>query len=138
RRTPAPPATTCRSWPTWRFRPAGLDRSAPARDDAIRTGTRRTEAGAVRFGYGGSVESTPDWRSAYDRGDTVCVIGAGASGLLATKNLVEHGFGVDCYDRETSVGGLWIWRHDRSPVYATAHLISSRPATGVPDFPMPD
>jgi hypothetical protein len=66
------------------------------------------------------------------------VIGAGASGLLATKNMVEHGFGVDCYDRETGVGGAWNWRHDRSPVYASAHLISSRTATEVPDFPMPD
>jgi hypothetical protein len=74
----------------------------------------------------------------YDRGENVCVIGAGASGLLATKNLVEHGFGVDCYERETGVGGLWNWRHDRSPVYASAHLISSRPATQLPDFPMPD
>jgi hypothetical protein len=74
----------------------------------------------------------------YDRSDNVCVIGAGASGLLATKNLVEQGFGVDCYERETSVGGAWNWRHDRSPVYATAHLISSKPSTQFPDFPMPD
>lgn len=74
----------------------------------------------------------------YDRGENVCVIGAGVSGLLATKNLVEHGFGVDCYERETGVGGLWNWRHHRSPVYASAHLISSRAATQVPDFPMPD
>lgn len=68
----------------------------------------------------------------------VCVIGAGGSGLLATKNLLEHGFAVDCYERETDVGGAWNWRHDRSPVYASAHLISSRPATQFPDFPMPD
>lgn len=66
------------------------------------------------------------------------MIGAGGSGLLATKNLLEHGFEVDCYERETSVGGLWNWRHDRSPVYATAHLISSKPSTQFPDFPMPD
>lgn len=74
----------------------------------------------------------------YDRGENVCVIGAGASGLLATKNLVESGFGVDCYERETDVGGAWNWRHDRSPVYATTHLISSKPTTQFPDFPMPD
>jgi len=73
-----------------------------------------------------------------DRGDTVCVIGAGASGLSAVKNLTEAGFAVDCYERETGVGGAWNWRHDRSPVYAGAHLISSRPLTEFPDFPMPD
>jgi hypothetical protein len=90
----------------------------------------------VRMGHGGGARG--DWRAAYDRGETVCVIGAGASGLLATKNLIEHGFGVDCYDRETGIGGAWNWRHDRSPVYASAHLISSKAATQFPDFPMPD
>jgi hypothetical protein len=73
-----------------------------------------------------------------DNREKVCVIGAGASGLVATKNLIEHGFGVDCYERETGVGGAWNWRHDRSPVYASAHLISSKPSTQFPDFPMPD
>jgi cation diffusion facilitator CzcD-associated flavoprotein CzcO len=79
-----------------------------------------------------------DGRPVYDRGETVCVIGAGASGLAAIKNLLEHGFGVDCYERETSVGGGWNWRHDRSPVSAGTHLISSKPFTQFPDFPMPD
>jgi cation diffusion facilitator CzcD-associated flavoprotein CzcO len=72
------------------------------------------------------------------RVDSVCVIGAGAAGLTAIKNLREAGFGVDCYERETGVGGAWNWRHDRSPVYATTHLISSKPFTQYPDFPMPD
>ncbi|WP_089157266.1 flavin-containing monooxygenase [Micromonospora sp. NBS 11-29] len=79
-----------------------------------------------------------DDRPVSDRGDTVCVVGAGASGLTAVKNLREAGFGVDCYERETGVGGAWNWRHDRSPVYASTHLISSRPFTQFPDFPMPD
>ncbi|MEV6493810.1 NAD(P)-binding domain-containing protein, partial [Actinoplanes sp. NPDC051633] len=78
---------------------------------------------------------TPD---VADRHDAVCVIGAGASGLTAIKNLREHGFEVDCYERDTSVGGGWNWRHDRSPVSSSTHLISSRPLTEFPDFPMPD
>jgi thioredoxin reductase len=73
-----------------------------------------------------------------DRGGAVCVIGAGGSGLNAIKNLREAGFDVDCYERETTVGGGWNWRHDRSPVYASTHLISSKPFTQFPDFPMPD
>ncbi|GIF21107.1 hypothetical protein BJ973_005440 [Actinoplanes tereljensis] len=81
------------------------------------------------------MHDTPDIA---DRRDAVCVIGAGASGLATIKNLREHGFAVDCYERETSVGGAWNWRHDRSPVYANTHLISSRPLTEFPDFPMPD
>ncbi|GAA1792734.1 NAD(P)-binding domain-containing protein [Planosporangium flavigriseum] len=79
-----------------------------------------------------------DGQPVYDRGDTVCVIGAGGSGLTVIKNLREAGFSVDCYERETSVGGAWNWRHDRSPVYASTHLISSKPFTQFPDFPMPD
>ena len=81
------------------------------------------------------MHDTPDIA---DRHDAVCVVGAGASGLAAVKNLREQGFAVDCYERETSVGGAWNWRHDRSPVYASTHVISSRPMTEFPDFPMPD
>jgi hypothetical protein len=95
--------------------------------------------------YEGTVDSTAPaatiWRDGqpvYDRGENVCVIGAGGSGLAAIKNLKEAGFGVDCYERETSVGGAWNWRHDRSPIYASTHLISSKPFTQFPDFPMPD
>jgi len=84
--------------------------------------------------------STAAWRAgaAQDRSDNVCVIGAGPAGLTAIKNLREYGFGVDCYERETGVGGAWNWRHDRSPVYGSTHLISSKPFTQYPDFPMPD
>jgi hypothetical protein len=74
----------------------------------------------------------------HDRADNVCVIGAGAAGLTAIKNLREYGFGVDCFEREVSVGGAWNWRSTRSPVYASTHLISSKPFTQFPDFPMPD
>jgi hypothetical protein len=79
-----------------------------------------------------------DGEPVYDRGETVCVIGAGGTGLAAIKNLREAGFGVDCYERETGVGGGWNWRHNRSPVYASTHLVSSKPFTQFPDFPMPD
>ncbi len=74
----------------------------------------------------------------HDRADNVCVIGAGAAGLTAIKNLREYGFGVDCFEREINVGGAWNWRSPRSPVYASTHLISSKPFTQYPDFPMPD
>ena len=76
--------------------------------------------------------------SVYDRGDAICVIGAGASGLVAVKNLLERGFAVDCYERETDIGGAWNWRHDRSPMYSHTYTISSKPLTQFPDFPMPD
>ncbi|HEU5108713.1 MAG TPA: FAD-dependent oxidoreductase [Micromonosporaceae bacterium] len=85
-----------------------------------------------------SPRDQPNPRPVSDRGAAVCVVGAGAAGLTAVKNLLEYGFEVDCYERETGVGGAWNWRHDRSPVYASTHLISSKPGTQFPDFPMPD
>jgi thioredoxin reductase len=94
----------------------------------------------TELGYDTAAAATiwANGRPVYDRGENVCVIGAGASGLAAVKNLKEHGFGVDCFERETGVGGAWNWRHDRSPVYGSTHLISSKPFTQYPDFPMPD
>ncbi|QSB06308.1 flavin-containing monooxygenase [Natronoglycomyces albus] len=79
--------------------------------------------------------TSPD---AYDRGEAVCVIGAGASGLLAIKNLREYGFEVDCYERDTVIGGLWNPSNQHSPLYTNTHLVTSRIQTEIPDFPMPD
>jgi len=96
---------------------------------------------SVRGAAPAPTDAAASWRGGtpvHDRSENVCVIGAGACGLTAIKNLREYGFGVDCYERETGVGGAWNWRHDRSPVYASAHLISSKPFTQFPDFPMPD
>lgn len=73
-----------------------------------------------------------------DRGATVCVVGAGASGLAAVRNLRQRGFEVDCYERESGVAGVWNRRHDRSPVYPGTRLITSKPGSGYPDFPVPD
>ncbi len=92
----------------------------------------------MTFDLGSGEASSSARSSTSGRAENVCVIGAGAAGLTAIKNLREAGFGVDCYERETGVGGAWNWRHDRSPVYATTHLISSKPFTQFPDFPMPD
>lgn len=37
----------------------------------------------------------------------VCVVGAGSSGLAATKHLLEYGFAVDANERAGEVGGNW-------------------------------
>lgn len=73
-----------------------------------------------------------------DRADRVCVIGAGASGLGAAKSLREHGFAVDVYELADEVGGHWYFAHERSRLYESVHVISSKPFTQFPDFPMPD
>lgn len=73
-----------------------------------------------------------------DRGDTVLVIGAGSSGLAAAKNLRERGIAVDLVEREDDLGGNWNYGKPNSRVYASTHMISSKPFTQYPDFPMPD
>jgi cation diffusion facilitator CzcD-associated flavoprotein CzcO len=73
-----------------------------------------------------------------DRGDVIAVIGAGSSGLPAAKNLREYGFEVEILEREDDLGGNWNFGKPYSRVYSSTHMISSKPFTQYPDFPMPD
>jgi thioredoxin reductase len=73
-----------------------------------------------------------------DRGETWCVIGAGSSGITVAKNFLERGIDVVVYEREDDLGGNWNFGKPGSRVYASTHLISSKPFTQYPDFPMPD
>lgn len=67
----------------------------------------------------------------------VCVIGAGSSGLIAAKNLVEAGFEVDVLERAGDLGGNWNYGMPYARVYASTRMISSKPFTQIPDYPMP-
>ena len=74
-------------------------------------------------------------------GRRVCVIGAGPSGITAAKNLLAAGFrNVVVYDRNSEVGGNWIYRPEQthSSVFETTHIISSKRLSQYEDFPMPD
>jgi hypothetical protein len=73
-----------------------------------------------------------------DRTDRVLVVGAGSSGLASAKNLRDHGFTVDVVEREDDLGGNWNFGKPNSRVYESTHMISSKPFTQFPDFPMPD
>ena len=43
---------------------------------------------------------------------TAAVIGLGAAGLVALKNLKEEGFDVTGYERNPYIGGLWKYSTD--------------------------
>lgn len=63
----------------------------------------------------------------------VCVIGAGLSGLAATKELVEAGVEVECYDMMPILGGAfahYTWKGGQ--------LTSSTISTWYSDFPVED
>jgi len=72
-----------------------------------------------------------------DCGDTICVLGAGSSGLTILKNLRERGLAAECLEREDGVGGTWYYGKPGSAVYRSTHLISSKRLTEFTDFPMP-
>ncbi len=72
---------------------------------------------------------------------SVCVIGAGCSGLAAVKNLLQAGVReVVCFERNDRVGGNWIYTAgaSHSSVCETTHIISSKKMSEFLDFPMPD
>lgn len=73
-----------------------------------------------------------------DRTGAWCVVGAGPHGLSALKALLENGVDADGYEREPDLGGNWNFHGENARVYESTHLISTKPFTQFPDFPMPD
>ncbi|WP_059009390.1 flavin-containing monooxygenase [Streptomyces specialis] len=69
--------------------------------------------------------------------DRVCVVGAGPAGLSTARALKRLGIAYDQYERHTDVGGIWDLDNPGTPMYESAHFISSRRVSGFFDFPMP-
>jgi len=44
----------------------------------------------------------------------VCVVGAGPSGLTCMRQLRDEGIEVVCFERSSSLGGLWKYKEDVS------------------------
>lgn len=72
-----------------------------------------------------------------DRSDAVCVIGAGPGGLAAARALKAQGLAYDQFERHDDVGGIWDMRNPGSPIYESAHFISSRDLSAFLGYPMP-
>ena len=69
---------------------------------------------------------------------SVCVIGAGASGIAAAKVLHLRGFDFDCFEASDRIGGNWVFgnRNGMSSAYRSLHINTSRKRMQFPDFPM--
>jgi hypothetical protein len=67
-----------------------------------------------------------------------CVVGAGPAGLAMTRALMRHGLDFDCFERHDDVGGIWDQTNPGSPMYDSAHFISSRTLSGFHGYPMPE
>ena len=67
------------------------------------------------------------------------VIGAGSSGMVALKALVDRGVPVVCFEKGDAVGGNWVFRNSNgmSASYRSLHINTSRERMEYSDFPMP-
>ncbi len=70
--------------------------------------------------------------------DRYCIIGAGPAGLATARAFAEAGIPFDILERNRSVGGIWDMSNERTPMYESAHFISSRTQSAFDGFPMPD
>eukprot|EP00253_Pinus_taeda_P023641 PITA_23641 len=61
----------------------------------------------------------------------VCIIGAGMSGLLATKYLLSRNLKPTVFEAKQGIGGLW------RETFSSTKLQTSRPAFEFTDFPWP-
>ncbi len=58
--------------------------------------------------------------------------------MALARALLAQGIEFDVFERHTDVGGLWDQTNPGSPVYDSAHFISSKTQSHYHDFPMPD
>jgi dimethylaniline monooxygenase (N-oxide forming) len=70
---------------------------------------------------------------------TVCLVGAGSSGIAVAKALYQHGVPFDCIEASDRVGGNWVFgnRNGMSAAYRDLHINTSRDRMAYSDFPMP-
>jgi cation diffusion facilitator CzcD-associated flavoprotein CzcO len=80
----------------------------------------------------------PPATSLVDRSDRYCIIGAGPSGLATARAFARAAIPFDIVERHGDVGGIWDLDNERTPMYETAHFISSRTQSAFDDFPMPE
>ena len=67
-----------------------------------------------------------------------CVVGAGPAGLAAARWLLALDIPFEGFERNSDLGGIWNIDFRDSPMYESAHFISSKTLSGFRDFPMPD
>ncbi len=68
----------------------------------------------------------------------VAIVGAGPAGLATARALAQLNIPFDLFEQHGDVGGIWNRDHAGTPMYRSAHFISSRKMSGHLGFPMPD
>jgi len=68
----------------------------------------------------------------------VAIIGAGPAGLTVARALKVLNIPFRVYEKHSEVGGIWDINNPGTPMYQSAHFISSKTMSGHVGFPMPD
>jgi len=72
------------------------------------------------------------------RRDGLCIIGAGPAGLAVARCLADRAVPFEILERQQTIGGLWDISNESSPIYESAHFISSKSLSGFSDVPFPE
>jgi cation diffusion facilitator CzcD-associated flavoprotein CzcO len=67
-----------------------------------------------------------------------CIVGGGPSGLIMARAFLKEGIPFDLFERHSDVGGIWDAENEGSPMYDSAHYISSKYTSGFYGYPMPE
>jgi hypothetical protein len=72
--------------------------------------------------------------------NVTCIIGAGSSGMVAVKALLDARVPFDCFEESDRVGGLWVFgnKNGKSAAYRSLSINTSRARMQYADFPMPE
>jgi cation diffusion facilitator CzcD-associated flavoprotein CzcO len=71
-------------------------------------------------------------------GGRYLVVGAGPGGLAAARWMTACAVPFDLVERQRDVGGIWDIQAPGSPMYESAHFISSKTLFAFRDWPMPE
>lgn len=69
--------------------------------------------------------------------DRAAIVGGGPAGLAMGRALARFGVDFEIIEQNADFGGLWNRDWDKSPIYDSAHFISSRTMSAFEGYPMP-
>ena len=92
-------------------------------------------AGIARSTVRGRRRRSDDPTITYTR--RYCLVGAGPAGLIMARALMAEGVPFDWFEKQDDVGGIWTMDSPDSPMYESAHFISSKYTSGFVGYPMP-